>query len=80
MGGETVGQLREPKKYKYLAIIIDSKLKWEYHLNYVNMRLRKMGFLFKLLSDILNLGKIKKVYCALVQPIIRYGPGLIRIC
>lgn len=45
----------------YIGILIESKLKWKYHLKYVKMRPHKMIFVNYLLSDISNLEEIKKM-------------------
>lgn len=60
-------------QYKYLGVILDSKLRYENHINYLKNKLRKVIFPFILLSQILNEKEIKMVYCAFVQSVIQYG-------
>lgn len=59
--------------YKYLGVVLDAKLRYENHINYLKMKLRKMIFPFRQISDILNFKEIKTVYCAFVQSVLQYG-------
>lgn len=58
------------ESYKYLGAILDCKLSWSAHINYLNKRLRKCIFAFKQLNSILNLREIKMAYFSYVQSII----------
>lgn len=60
-------------QYKYLGVIIDSKLRWENHVNLIKSKLRKMIFIFYQLSQILNEKDLKVIYYAYVQSYLQYG-------
>lgn len=60
-------------QYKYLGVIIDSKLRYEQHVISLKNKLRKIIFPFYQLSQILNLNEFKMVYCAFVQSVLNYG-------
>lgn len=58
---------------KYLGIIIDNKLKWDKHVNYLAGNLRKTIYKFILLRKILKIEQLNMVYHALVDSRISYG-------
>lgn len=58
---------------KYLGIIIDSKLKWDIHINYVSNKIRKLIYRFKCLKDFLDFKQIKILYHSLVESHLVYG-------
>lgn len=59
--------------YKYLGVIVDAKLKYDQHINYLKSRLRRLIFPFTQLSLILDEKETKMAYCAFVQSILQYG-------
>ena len=58
---------------KYLGIIVDEKLKWNLHIDYIYKKLIKFTSIFYKLRDVLHLSCLKKLYFALVHPHILYG-------
>lgn len=58
---------------KYLGVIIDQRMKWDTQIMYINNKIRKTIHKFRLLQPILPWNKIKMVYSAIVESILRYG-------
>jgi hypothetical protein len=58
---------------KYLGVILDSKLKWDLHVEMLKSRLRKLIFVFHRLYNILTFNEIRQVYFAQVQSILQHG-------
>jgi len=50
--------------------VLDCKLSWSAHVNYLNRKLRKCIFAFNQLNSILNLREIKMAYFSYVQSLI----------
>lgn len=61
------------EQYKYLGVIIDYKLSWVPHVQYVKKRLRKMIYAFAQLRQVLSLDQCRTVYFSYVQSILQYG-------
>jgi hypothetical protein len=59
--------------YKYLGVTIDSKLRWEHHINSLKSKLRKLIYVFTQLNQILNENEIKTVYFSFAQSNLLYG-------
>ena len=53
--------------------MIDNRLHWSTHINYINGKLRKIIYAFYQLRGILNVTEIKIVYFAFVQSILEHG-------
>ena len=68
------GEQIEEKKYtKYLGILIDNKLSWNYHVKHANLKISKgIGILTKL-RRYLSKNVLRTLFYALVQPHIDYG-------
>src|SRR5436190_3364379 len=67
------GVIDRVNAYKYLGVIIDNRLTWSSHVQYVNGRLRKLIYAFIQLRSILTLSEIRSVYYAYVQSILQHG-------
>lgn len=61
------------KEYKYLGIIIDYRLCWYPHVQYVKKNLRKFIYAFNQLSEVLSVDQRRTVYFAYVQSVLLYG-------
>lgn len=59
--------------YKYLGVVLDSKMSWVQHVQCAKNRLRKLLHAFSELSNVLSVDQCKVVYFAYVQSIILYG-------
>ena len=61
------------KSTKFLGIIIDDKLKWTEHINYVKNKMSKSsGILFKV-RNCLDKNTLKQLYYLFVYPYLIYG-------
>lgn len=72
LGKQTI-KIDMTEKMKYLGIIIDSHLRWNYHIDHIVKKLRSMLSKFKYLRDILDIEQLRILYYALIQPHINYG-------
>lgn len=61
------------EQYTYLGVIIDSRLSWTPHIQYIKQRLRKFIYAFSQLSQVLSVEHCRTVYCAYVQSLLEYG-------
>jgi hypothetical protein len=59
--------------YQYLGVVFDSKLKWNFHIQSVKSKVRKMIYAFYQLNHILDFSQLKTVYFSYVQSVIQYG-------
>ena len=68
------GEQIEEKEYtKYLGILIDNKLSWNYHIKHANLKISKgIGILTKL-RRYLSKNVLRALFYAFVQPHIDYG-------
>lgn len=57
---------------RYLGIIIDETLSFKHHIEAVNIRIRKLIFVFRKLRNIADPKLIRQVYFALCQSILTY--------
>lgn len=58
---------------KYLGLTLDSKFKWNYHINILTNTIRKFFYVFHDLRHIFNTDMKRIIYLALVQSILCYG-------
>lgn len=65
--------LENVKELKYLGLILDSRFKWDSHINYLNNILRKFFFIFKEVKYIFNNSYKRIIYLSLVQSVFTYG-------
>ena len=65
--------IKKTDKIKYLGIIIDQHLKWNDHVDYINIKIKKLIHKFYLLRDILNKKNLITIYNSLVESILSYG-------
>ena len=66
-------QIEEKEYTKYLGIIIDNKLSWNYHIKHANLKISKgIGILTKL-RRYLSKNLLRTLFYAFVQPHIDYG-------
>ena len=66
-------EIEKVDNYKYLGIIIDSKLRWSDQIDNLQKKLRKSSCALFLLKNCSNTGTLKQVYHALVESHLRYG-------
>jgi hypothetical protein len=75
VGSESCGcqSVERVDTFKYLGVVLDSKLNWHAHVKYLNKKLRKCIFAFRQLGYILNLKELKMSYYAYVQSLLEGG-------
>lgn len=64
--------LQKTNQYKYLGVMIDSKLSFQPHIDLLASRVRKLIYVFKALRNITNLTLLNSIYISLCQSIITY--------
>lgn len=60
-------QIYPTTQLKYLGVVIDRHLRWDFHINYVVKKLRCVLYKFFQLKEILNFQQKKIIYYSLVQ-------------
>ena len=66
-------QIAEKEYTKYLGILIDNKLSWNYHIKHANLKISKgIGILTKL-RRYLSKNVLRTLFYAFAQPHIDYG-------
>lgn len=66
-------QIQPANQIKYLGIFIDSMLKWNVHIDFLEKKLRLILYRYKQISEILDIKQKIIVYQSIVEPHIRYG-------
>jgi len=61
------------KFVKYLGIMVDQHLRWDYHTDYIAKKVRKSTHIFYSLRNILTAKMLRTVYSSIIESIIRYG-------
>ncbi|CAH2087362.1 unnamed protein product [Euphydryas editha] len=57
---------------KYLGVLIDHKLKWSHHIDYLSNKVRKLTYIFRRLKIVSELETVNLVYAALVRSVLNY--------
>ena len=65
--------LETVNEYKYLGVTIDSRFKFDRHIDLLNKKLRTCSYIIFQLKNFLNTATLRIVYCAFVEPLVRYG-------
>lgn len=65
--------ITETKQTKYLGIVIDRHLKWDFQIKNTTQKLRGLLSKFRYLVDFLSVRNLKTLYYALVQSLLSYG-------
>lgn len=58
---------------KFLGVVIDQKMTWEQHIDYISSKLSTMCFIVRQLRATVSLSILKLAYYGLVQSILSYG-------
>lgn len=64
--------LTRSSKVKYLGVLVDETLSWQFHIQSITSRSRKLMYVFKLLRNSADTSTLKMVYYALAQSILSY--------
>lgn len=59
-------------KVKYLGVMVDDRLSWRTHIDYITSRVRKLIWVFKKLRHVSDLNLLRTIYFALVQSVLGY--------
>lgn len=65
--------IQSAPKVKYLGIVIDEHLKWNYHIENIANTIRSMFYKFKILSSFLDIQHLKIIYYSLIEARLHYG-------
>ena len=65
--------LKRCASYKYLGVIIDEKLKWNSHVDYISKKISKSCGALAKIRNCVSTNVLKNVYHALVHSYLRYG-------
>ena len=65
--------LQQVEYSKYLGVLIDAKLTWQQHIDYVFSKVIKFTSIFYRISHRLNIDILKMIYFAFVHPHLAYG-------
>ena len=66
-------EVEQATQVKYLGIILDAHLKWNYQIEYLCKKLRWLYYTFKQVSTILDDKQRLIIYYGLVEAILKYG-------
>ena len=58
---------------KFLGIIIDNQLRWNDHINYINVKISRSVYILKSVKHVLPSKLLKTLYFTMVQPYLTYG-------
>jgi hypothetical protein len=65
--------VQQVTQYKYLGVVLDQKLNWAAHVQFLKQRLRKLTYAFGQLGKVLSLRHCRSVYYAYAQSLLEYG-------
>ena len=57
---------------KYLGVILDQKLKWNKHINYIINKITKTSYILSKIRHYVNINTLKSLYYSLVHPHLNY--------
>ena len=59
--------------YKFLGIIIDNKLTWKNHINYICNKILRILYIMKSIKHLVSSDILRTIYTSLIQPHLMYG-------
>lgn len=65
--------IKRKTSLKYLGVILDEKLTWKEHVEYVTTKLRKLIYKFYELRNMVPFKTLKTIYHALAESLLNYG-------
>ncbi len=65
--------IEQTSSTKFLGIYIDSKLKWDVHINSVTQKISRSSYAINKIKDILPKHHLKLIYNSIVYPYLSYG-------
>lgn len=60
-------------EFKYLGVTLDSRFKFDVHIDYLNKKLRSFSYIMFQLRTCLTFPTLRSMYCTFIESIIRYG-------
>ena len=60
-------------EFRYLGVWLDTRFKFDIHIQYLNNKLRTCSYLVFQLRSYLQPSTLKIIYCAFIEQLIRYG-------
>ena len=70
---QRVGNAEQEKYMKFLGILLDDKLTWKYHIDYVNNKIARALFAIKQAKHLIPKESMLSLYNALITPHLTYG-------
>lgn len=65
-------KLERVNKTKYLGVVLDSKINWKDHINYITNKISRSSYILSKIRHFVNLPVLKMLYYSLVHPHINY--------
>ena len=65
--------IKQVSEFKYLGIILDNKLKWQNHIDYLCIKLSKAAGMIYKLKNVAPNSVTKMVFYSIVDSHLRYG-------
>ena len=65
-------KLERVNKTKYLGVVLDSKINWKDHINYITNKISRSSYILSKIRHFVNLPILKMLYYSLVHPHINY--------
>src|SRR5690606_26794792 len=64
--------LEQVEQFKHLGVIIDKKLSWKLHVNYLLQKVRFSVLVIYKIKNIARVRLMKLLYCSFFQPYLQY--------
>lgn len=66
-------KLLRVEKCKYLGIVIDYRLRWDHHIEFIVSKTKYLTFLFRKMSKVMSTDTLRMIYYAFFHSIVNYG-------
>ena len=65
-------EIKRVSEITFLGVIIDNKLCWKSHINYIKVKISKSIAILNKADDLLNQASLYTLYCSFILPYITY--------
>lgn len=65
-------ELERVSEIKFLGVVIDNKLSWKPHINYIKTKISKSLAILNKAKDLLNKASLNMLYCSFILPYMTY--------
>jgi len=65
-------ELERVFEIKFLGVVIDNKLSWKLHINYIKTKISKSLAILNKAKDLLNQASLNMLYCSFILPYMTY--------